>query len=189
MKRFRDGLMAVVLVVGLMGFVGYDFLSPAKGNAEEKAVKKEAKKAPAPAKKAVKKEPAAEVAVASPVVAMAKKLKIDIIGAGFETDEEVRVLFTDADGMQTDIGYALEPAPKGNKSGAWVTTWTVDEFIKAGLVKPGVYTLLVTTNEFKPIAQTAIVFQEAPKAASEKGGKSEKGEKGEKKEKKEKKEK
>jgi hypothetical protein len=191
MKKFRDGLMAVILIAGLIGFIGYDFLTPVKGNAEEKAVKKEAKaakdtkattKAAAPAKKVVKKEPASEITVATPVATLGKKVSVDIMGAGFDTDEEVRVLFTDDEGMQTDIGYALEPAPKGNKSGAWMTTWAVDEFIKAGLVKAGVYTLTVTNNEFKPLAQTAIVFKAAPpaKPPADKEGKAEKGEKKEK---------
>ncbi len=201
MKRFSDGMTAVILVVCLMGFIGYNFLAPVRAYSEEKkAVKEEkatkdtkaaketktAKKTAAPAKKAVKKEPAPVVAVATPVATIAKKVSVDIMGAGYDPGEEVRILFTDAEGMQTDIGYALEPAPTANKSGAFSTTWQVGEFISAKLVTPGVFTLTVTNNEFKPLAQTAIAFKEAPKpaASGDKGDKKDakKDDKGDKKE-------
>ena len=195
MKKFSKGLMTVILVVGLMGFLGYDFLTPVQGKAEEKAAKKEekatietkaVKKAAAPAKKAVKKEPAPTVALGMPATTLGKKVSVDILGAGYDPGEEVRILFTDNDGMQTDIGYALEPAPKANKAGAWITTWAVDEFIKAQLVTEGAFTLTVTNNEFKPLAQTAIAFKAAPKAppAAEKKDGEKKEKDGEKKEKK-----
>jgi hypothetical protein len=186
MKNLSKGFITAILVFGLMGFIGYDLLTPFQGNAEEKAAKKEekavkkedkaaaetkaVKKAAAPAKKAMKKELASAVAVATPSVTLGKKVAVDIMGAGYDPDQEVRILFTDADGMQTDIGYALEPAPKANKAGAWVTTWTVDEFIKANLVAAGAFTLTVTNNEFKPLAQTGIAFKAAPKPAESKDG-------------------
>jgi hypothetical protein len=182
MKRFRDGLMTAILVVGLMGFLGYNLLTPVHAGAEEKkAVKeekatkdtkavKETKTAPAPAKKKAVKRGMAAVAVSPQLSELAPKAKIDIMGSGYIPDEEVRILFTDAEGMQTDIGYALEPAPKAGKSGAWLTTWDCEEFIKAKLVTDGAFELVVTDNEFKPLAKTYIYFKkpakkaEAPKA-------------------------
>jgi len=199
MKRFRDGLMAAILVVGLMGFFGYNFLSPVNVNAEEKGVKEEkavkaekvTKKATAPAKKAKKKGPAAVVTVAQQVIEVGKTVSVDIIGTGFEPDQELRILYTDADGMQTDIGYALNPEVKANKAGAFFTTWDGTQFIKAKLVKPGAMVLTVTNNEFKPLAETNVFFKAAPKAAKgdKKDDKKEGGEKKEKKDDGEKKEK
>ncbi len=182
MKRFRDGLMAVILVVGLMGFVGYNVLAPVNASAkEEKAVKaaKETKTATAPAKtKVVKRGTAAVVAVSPQISEIAPKSTIDIMGSGFNPDEEVRILYTDAEGMQTDIGYALEPAPKASKSGAWLTTWQCEEFIKAKLVTDGAFELVVTDNEFKPLAKTYVFFKKAAKKAdSAKGDKKDKGDK------------
>lgn len=177
MKSFRDGLMTVVLVIGLMGFVGYNVLAPVNAGAEEKkAVKeekatkdakavKETKTAPAPAKKKAVKRGMAAVAVSPQLSELAPKSKIDIMGSGFIPDEEVRILYTDTEGMQTDIGYALEPAPKAGKSGAWLTTWDCEEFIKAKLVTDGAFELVVTDNEFKPLAKTYVYFKKAPKKA------------------------
>ena len=181
MKRFREGFLAVVMVVGFMGFIlGYDFSTPIKANAEEKAVKAEkatkeakpaaetktAKPAAAPAKKkAVKKGPPPMVMAAPQLIVLEKSVSVDIMGSGFEPEQEVRILLTDLDGMQTDIGYALSPETKANKSGAFFTTWNANEFIKAKLVSPGAFQLTATTSEFKPLTETYVFFKAAPKAA------------------------
>jgi hypothetical protein len=202
MKRFRDGLMTVILVVGLMGFLGYNLLAPVNAGAEEKkAVKeekatkdtkaaKDTKTAPAPVKKKAIKRGMAAVSVSPQLSELAPKSTIDIMGSGFIPDEEVRILYTDAEGMQTDIGYALEPAPKAGKSGAWLTTWQCEEFIKAKLVTDGAFELVVTDNEFKPLAKTYVYFKkpakkaEAPKGDKKEGDKKDKGDKADKGEKK-----
>ena len=181
MKRFRDGLMAAILVVGLMGFLGNNVLGPVSASAEEKKaeVKKEApmkdekaakeekgaKKATAPAKKAKKKGPPPVVTVTQQVIPLIPKVSIDIIGTGFEPGQELRILYTDAEGMQTDIGYALKPEVKANNSGAFFTTWDGEEFVKAKLLTEGAKTLTVTNSEFKPLAETNVFFKEVPKAA------------------------
>ncbi len=176
MKRFKDGLMAAILVVGLMGFLGNNVLGPVSARAEEKKadVKKEAavkddkavKKATAPAKKAKKKGPPPVVSVASQqqIVVLIPQAKIDIMGTGFEPKQELRILYTDDEGMQTDIGYALKPEVKANNSGAFFTTWDAEEFIKAKLLTEGAKTITITNSEFKPLAETNIFFKEAPKA-------------------------
>jgi len=196
MKRFRDGLMAVILVAGLMGFLGNNLLAPVNASAAEKGVTKE-DKAAASAKKNVVKRGVASVSVSPQLSELAPKSKIDIFGSGFIPGEEVRILYTDADGMQTDIGYALEPAPKASKSGAWLTTWDCEEFIKAKLVTDGAFELVVTNSEFKPLAKAYVFFKkpvkkaEAPKAEKKddkkEGDKKDKGDKSDKGEKKEKK--
>ena len=196
MKRFREGFLAVVMVVGFMGFIlGYDFSTPIKANAEEKAVKAEkatkpaaetkaAKPAAAPARKAPAKKGTPVLTVTQQVIEVGKTVAVDIIGTGFAPDQEVRILYTDADGMQTDIGYALSPQPQANKSGAFFTTWNGTEFIKAKLVRPGAFTLTATTSEFKPLAETNVFFKAAPKAAKPPAAKDEKKDAGAKKEKK-----
>jgi hypothetical protein len=197
MKSFRNGLMTLVLVVGLMGFVGHNVLAPVNASAEEKKVVKEekakeenvAKKATAPVKKAKKKGPPPVVTIAQQIVELVPTVKIDIIGTGFEPGQELRLLYTDAEGMQTDIGYALKPEVKANNSGAFFTTWDGAEFLKAKLLTAGAKTITVTNSEFKALAETNIFFKEAPKAAKgdKKGDKKEeKKDDGEKKEKKKK---
>ena len=215
MKRFGKGFAVVMFGIGLIGFAGNVLLTPLNCEAkEEKAVKeekaskevkpakaeatpaeskgtKEAKKVAkqAPAKKSVKAGPAPMVTVMPPVATLAKKLSVTIMGAGYTPDEELRILFYDIDGMQTNIGYALDPPPKANKSGAWMTTWAVDDFIAGKLVTAGVFALTVTDNDYRPIAQTVTAFKEAAKAepaADKKGAetKTEGGKSGEKAEKK-----
>jgi hypothetical protein len=162
--------MTVILMVGLISFTGYSVLAPVSAGAEEKAVKaekaaKEAKTAPAPAKKKAVKRGASVVAISPQLSEIAPKTTLDIMGSGYLPGEEVRILFTDVEGMQTDIGYALEPAPKAGKSGAWLTTWKCEEFIKAKLVTDGAFELTVTDNEFKPLAKTYVYFKKAPKKA------------------------
>jgi hypothetical protein len=160
--------MTVILVVGLMGFIGFDFLTPGQSSAEEKGVKAApaakaaptAKAAPA-AKKVVKK---GEVKVDPQINLLAKNVAIDITGTGFKPNAEVRILLTDLDGMQTDIGYALNPETKTNSTGTFFTIWTADEFIKAKLLAPGAFVLTVTDAEFKPLAETNVFFKPAPKA-------------------------
>ncbi len=184
MKRFKHLSLVAISVVCLIGFLGFNCLTPS--NAEAAAKEKKA------AKQATmkKKEPASVVVAATPVVKLAKKVTVAFLGSGFEPEKEIRLLFTDEDGMQTDIGYALQPEPKTNKGGAFATNWVVDEFIKAQLVKEGVFTVTVTDAQFNPLAITPISFEKAKekddKAKGEKGEKGEKKEKGEKGEKKEK---
>ncbi len=105
------------------------------------------------------------VTVAEQIVLMVPTVSIDIIGTGFEAGQELRLLYTDAEGMQTDIGYALKPEVKANNSGAFFTTWSGAEFLKAKLITEGAKTITVTNSEFKPLAETNIFFKEAPKAA------------------------
>ena len=45
------------------------------------------------------------------------------IGVDLEPGQELVVLFTAKDGLQSDIGYALEPPPQADASGAWSSTW------------------------------------------------------------------
>jgi len=196
MKKVKGGLLILLAAGGLMGYLGYDFLVPLTSYAkEEKAVKEEKATAgaslPKEAKKTAKQAPTAKakalpavVTVVTPVCTLAKKLGVPIVGTGYSPDEELLILFTDAEGMQTNIAYALEPPLQANKAGAWSTTWLVDDFVKARLVAPGVFTLTVTDKAYKPLAQAAIAFKEAAKqdTGEKKGEKGEKkGEKGEKK--------
>ena len=100
----------------------------------------------------------ATVEVAGPIK-MSKKATAAISGKGFKPGQELIILFTAKDGLQSDIGYALKPAPKGDSSGAWSTTWKCGRFIAKKLVKAGgSYKITVTDSEFNPIAQSSVTF-------------------------------
>ena len=102
--------------------------------------------------------PAPTVEVMSPVK-MSKKATTTIKGQGFKPGQEVNLLFTAKDGIESDIGYALEPAPKADESGAWSTTWKCGRFIARKLVLEGKsYKIAVTDGEYNPIAHTFVSF-------------------------------
>ncbi|MHC4891745.1 MAG: hypothetical protein ACYTEO_20030 [Planctomycetota bacterium] len=148
MKKAMYGLMAVILVVGLVGCA-------TMGVGE-----KEAKEGLA--------QPGPTVMVATPNVKMSSKAKITIVGAGFKPGQEVSVLFTTADGVQADIGYALKPKPVANKIGAWATTWSAGRYVKRKLVKEGAYTITVTDSEYNILAYAPVAFYKAKKAKKKK---------------------
>jgi hypothetical protein len=148
MKKAIHVLMAVILVVGLVGCA-------TMGVGE-----KEAKESLA--------QPGPTVMVATPNVKMSSKAKITIVGTGFKPGQEVSVLFTTADGVQADIGYALKPKPVANKIGAWATTWSAGRYVKRKLVKEGAYTITVTDSEYNTLAHAPVAFYKAEKKKKKK---------------------
>ena len=102
--------------------------------------------------------PAPTVEVASPVK-MDKKATTTIKGQGFKPGQEVNLVFTAKDGIESDIGYALEPAPKADESGTWSTTWKCGRFIARKLVvAEKSYKIAVTDGEYNPLAHTFVSF-------------------------------
>ncbi len=90
---------------------------------------------------------------------MSNKATVTLKGKGFQPGQEVNLLFTAKDGIQSDIGYALKPVPKADESGAWSTTWKCGRFIKRKLVDAGKsYKLTATDSEYNPLAHTVVSF-------------------------------
>ena len=172
MKRFKDGLMAVIMVIGLMSFVGYNILTPVNAGEEEKkeAAKeekaaKETKKAAPKAKKAAVKRENVVLTVSPQLSELDPKTTIDIMGSGLLPDEEVRILFTDAVGTKNDIGDYVKPELKANQSGAFLTSFDCSAFIRDKRITPGAFELVVTDKERKPLAKAYVYFKAAKKAA------------------------
>lgn len=143
MRKLLYGLMAVIMVFGLMGC------------ATMKTGTQDAITAPA--------KPGPTVVVANPNVKMSSKAKVTIVGTAFKPGQEVRLLFTTADGVQADIGYALKPKPKANKIGAWVTTWSCGRYIKKKLIKVGAYSITVADTDYNILAHTPVAFYKEKK--------------------------
>ena len=144
MRKLLYGLMAVIMVLGLMGCA-----APKAG----KPGAEEALTAPV--------EPGPMVVVATPYVKMDKKAKITIVGTGFKPGQEVSLLFTDVNEVQSDIGYALKPQPKANKLGAWVTTWSCGRYISKKLIKEGAYSITVADTDYNLIDHAPVAFYKA----------------------------
>ena len=110
------------------------------------------------------------VTAGTPVVKMAKKAPIIIMGTGFKPGDQVNILFIDNDGLQSDVGYALEPEPKADKSGSWITTFDAGEYVSKKLVNPkgGAYKIIAADAEYNPVAQTVVFFQPEKKKDKDK---------------------
>ena len=97
------------------------------------------------------------VEMAGPVK-LGKKAKTMIKGKGFKPGQEVYVVFTDKNGIESDVGYALKPKPKADDAGNWNTTWSCGRFVKRKLVKAGEFKLTVTDTDYNPLASTMVKF-------------------------------
>lgn len=93
---------------------------------------------------------------AADLLELDKKGKIELAGQGFTPHSEITLLLTTTDGVQSDIGYAVTPAPaKGN----WTTTWSYGRFVKKKLVAEGDDSLIATDEDFMPLAQGTVTFK------------------------------
>lgn len=145
MKNMLFKVLAVSLVIGLISLTG---CATMKG---KEAAKEEAMQADNGALGPV-------AFVATPNVAMDKKAKMVIMGTGFKPGQELVLLFTDANGVLTDIGYALKPAPKADATGTWGTTWSCGRFISKKLIKKGAYTITVADSDYNTLAVAPVNF-------------------------------
>jgi len=142
MKKSFFILLSIVMVVALFAFSGCATL---KGE-----------KAGAPA-------PGPVVVVATPHVALDNKAEVVVMGTGFQPGKEIVLLFTDANGVLTDIGSTLKPELKVDATGTWGTTWAAGGYIKSKLIKKGACTITAADNEYNPIALAPVNFYEKPK--------------------------
>jgi hypothetical protein len=140
MKKLIWTMLVLFFVVGLMGFNGSNILGQRQCLAAEEAP---------------------VIMTATPYVMMAsKKTKpVVIMGMNFKPGQTVRLLFTNSDGVQSDIGYALKPEPKANNIGTFSTTWACARYVQRKIVKGGAYKISVTDEDYNPIAHTVVYFQ------------------------------
>ena len=97
----------------------------------------------------------------TPMVPLDKKATAVIMGTGFQPGQEVYLLITDANGVQSDIEYALKPLPKADATGAWSTTWSCGRYVQKKLVKAGAYVITVTDTKYEPLASVPVTFYQA----------------------------
>ena len=103
----------------------------------------------------------AMVVNATPVVKMDKKATfVDLYGTGFTPKQEIVILFTTADDVQSDIGDALKPEPKVDEHGQWVTRWDASIYVAKKLVKSGTFTITVTDGDYNTLASVPVSFYE-----------------------------
>ena len=137
MKKFVGYLTAVIIFLGLVGLTGSSILGTGKCIAAEMGP---------------------TLLMGTPVVKMGKKSEVVIMGTGFKSGQELVVLFTAPDGSQSDIGYALKPAPKADKTGSFACIWSAGRYVSKGLITGGAYKIEVTDTEFNPLAHSVVFF-------------------------------
>lgn len=138
MKRCVGLLVALLFVIGVMGFGVTSSVCLAE-------------------------EVGPVLALGTPLVKADKKASVVIMGSGFKPGEELAVLITDSDGLQTDIGYALKPLPKADDTGTWGTTWNAGRFVSKKIIGVGPCKITVTDAEYNPLAHTVVFFQKVEK--------------------------
>ncbi|MDF1590948.1 MAG: hypothetical protein P1P89_05475 [Desulfobacterales bacterium] len=103
------------------------------------------------------------LAMGTPLVKADKKASVVIMGSGFKPGEELSILVTDANGLQTDIGYALKPVPKADSTGTWATTWNAGRFVSRKVIGIGPCKITVTDADYNPLAHSVVFFQKVEK--------------------------
>lgn len=150
MKKLFPSIVAVVFIVGLMGLSSSDLIGPRASIAADQGP---------------------VVTIGNPLVKMAgkKTAGVVIMGTGFTPGQELRIVFTLKDGSQNDVGALLKPEPKADATGTWSTTWKPGRYVRSKLVDPkgGAYTIMVTDDDYNPIAYAPVFFQ-APQKKSKK---------------------
>jgi len=107
------------------------------------------------------------VILGNPMVKMNKKSEVVIMGTGFKPGQELKILLTTEDDMQTSLYGTIKPdVPVADENGTWVTTWTLGRFSR--VVGSGAYKLTVTDNKYNFITHTPIGFMPAKKKKKKK---------------------
>ena len=91
-------------------------------------------------------------------VNLAKETKVKFKGTDFAPGEKVVILFTDVNGIPTDIEYALKPKPKADANGDWEATWNAKRFMQRKLIKSGDYSVSAADADYNVIDSKTIKF-------------------------------
>ena len=103
-------------------------------------------------------KPAPQLLVVTPKVELSKKATVDLQGVNFAPDQEVALLFTAVDGVTSDIGFAVDPQPVADNTGAWTTTWNCGGFVSKKLIKAGTYTIKAADVDYNVLAEATVTF-------------------------------
>ena len=151
MRKVSYALMAVVMVVGLVGYVT---MGSGKAEAAEGVTTQEG---PAPTL----------VIQPSNVLRLDKKTKVAIMGSGFEPGQEVRLVITQKDGSISDISSELAPEPKADEFGVWGTTWTVGDYASSSVAGAGLYILKACDESYQVLTTVPFGYYDTKKPYKE----------------------
>ena len=131
MKKLLVAMATMVLIVGLVGCTTFG----AGGS-----------------------KPAPQLVVVTPEVELSKKATVELKGLNFAPDQEVALLFTDVNGVMSDISFAVDPQTVADKTGAWTATWNCGRFVSRKLIKAGTYTIKAADVDYNVLSEATVTF-------------------------------
>ena len=104
------------------------------------------------------------VTIGTPIVKMSKKSEVMIMGTGFKPGQELHILFTAADGVQSDVSAYIKPELKVDKTGTWATKWKAGRYVKRKIIKEqGAYAITVAGSDYLPLTMAPVYFYKEEK--------------------------
>lgn len=92
--------------------------------------------------------------IVSPIVApLDKNTQIVITGSGFDPGQELVIGFEDEYGASAEIKEV-----KVNERGSWATAWTLGRYTRRGILKDGVYPIIVMDKDLNIIKTAPVAF-------------------------------
>lgn len=105
------------------------------------------------------------VAISPNPVPFDRKAKVMIAGAGFEPNQEVRLIIVTGGGL-TGITYLVKPAPVANEFGAFASEWTPGRMLRT--LEPTAYTLRIVDENGTVLTQAPLAFEKKQKKEKKK---------------------
>jgi hypothetical protein len=104
-----------------------------------------------------------DLTVYPPIANLNKSTTVAILGAGFEPNTEMNILFYDGFGS---IG-ALSDTVVSDDRGNFIVGWNLGRYTRRGILWQGVTSIMAADMDFNPIASSPIAFVDVSKKAAD----------------------
>ncbi|MBW1696605.1 MAG: hypothetical protein JRH18_13860 [Deltaproteobacteria bacterium] len=108
------------------------------------------------------------VVSASQMVKLEKDAAVLIMGWGFKPGQKLAILYTDPNGVSSDLEAYLDPKPVADSKGQWSTVWNCSRYISKKLIREGVTAIRVTDSDYNLLAHASIAFYKGEKKLPDK---------------------
>ncbi|HIJ54882.1 MAG TPA: hypothetical protein HPQ03_02025 [Deltaproteobacteria bacterium] len=89
---------------------------------------------------------------------LSKTETISIFGSGFAPGKEVKILYTDPEGVTADLESSLDPTPSVKNDGTFYAVWKCGQYVSKKMVRPGVTYIKVVDEDYNLLAHGSIAF-------------------------------
>ena len=93
-----------------------------------------------------------------PMANLSKNETISIYGAGFSPGKEIKILYTDPQGITADLESYLDPKPSIRNDGSFYAVWKCGRYVSKKMILPGVTFIKVADEDFNLLAHGSIAF-------------------------------